>query len=242
MTCSNSKKGEYPCLYPGCNSKQTIFGRPADIERHYQTAHKCRERDKYWCDYAECHRVSDPYSRKHHFRDHLIQYHKEDIWSRGSSNSLSKDAYQGHNERLLWQAGRYIDDVWWRCARCLIRCYIAKDGWVCPNCRSSCEEDRILARGMPPPSFQKEALNDDAVSRTPDTWLVREINSVGRSISIVGHAMETLWLKMEMVLGCTAQNVREMFTRRSRQIPQPIDISKFISLGPSEFTWTKVLD
>jgi hypothetical protein len=85
-------------------------------------------------------------------------------------------------------------------------------------------------------------MNGGAVSRTPDTWLVIEINSVCRSINIVAHAMETLWLKMERVRGCFAQNVREMFTRRSRQIPQPIDISKFISLGPSEFTWTKVLD
>ena len=49
-------------------------------------------------------------------------------------------------------------------------------------------------------------MNDDAVSRTPDPWLVREINSVGRSINIVRHAMETLWLRMEMVLGYFAPN------------------------------------
>ena len=242
MTCSNWKKNEYPCLYPGCNSRQTIFLRPADLERHYRNIHTYEGRVEYRCDYAQCHRVSDPYSRKDHFRDHLIQYHKEDMWSRGKSNSLSKDAYQGHNERLLWLAGRYIDDVWWRCTRCLIRCYIAKDGWICPNCRSSCEEHRIRARGGLPPSFQEEPMNDDAVSRTPDTWLVRGINYVGRSINIVGHAMETRWLKMGMVLGCFAPSVRGMFTRRSRQIPQSIDICNLISIGLSGVPMDKGLD
>jgi len=201
MTCSNSKKNEYPCLYPGCNSRQPIFRRPADLERHYRNIHTSEGRIEYPCDYAKCHRISDPYSRKNHFRVHLIEYHKEDI-----SNSLSKEKHQEENERLLWLAGRYIDPLWWRCARCLIRCYIAKDGWVCPSCRSSCEEDRKRARGEPPPSFPEEPMNDDAVSRTPDTWLVREINSVGRSINIVRHAMETLWLRMEMVLGYFAPN------------------------------------
>jgi hypothetical protein len=85
-------------------------------------------------------------------------------------------------------------------------------------------------------------MNDDAVSRTPDTWLVREINSVGRSINIVGHAMETLWLKTEMVLGCFALSVREMFTRRSRQIPQSIDICNLISIGLSGVPRDKGLD
>ena len=164
MTCSSSKKNEYPCLYPGCNSRQTIFRRPADLERHYRKIHTSEGRIEYRCDYAKCHRISDPYSRKDHFRDHLIQYHKEDMRSRGSSNSLSKEKYQEEKERGLWLAGRSIDDTWWRCARCLIRCYIATDRWVCPNCRSSCEDDRIIVRGGLPLIFPEELMNNDAVS------------------------------------------------------------------------------
>ena len=76
-------------------------------------------------------------------------------------------------------------------------------------------------------------MNGGAVSRTPDTWLVIEINSVCRSINIVAHAMETLWLKTEMVLGCFALSVREMFTRQSPKIPQSIDICNLISIGLS---------
>lgn len=45
--------------------------------------------------------------------------------------------------------------------------------------------------------------------------------------------METLWLKMERVLGCFALNVREMFTRRSRRTPQSSDICNSISIGLS---------
>jgi hypothetical protein len=181
MTCSNPKNSEYPCLYPGCNSKQTIFRRPADLERHYRNIHTYEGKVGYRCDYAKCPRMSDPFTRKDHFRDHLIHYHKEDVWYTGS-----KKKYQEEKERCS------IDDLWWRCTRCLIRCYIAKDGWICPNCRSVCEEDRIRARGKLPPSSPEEPLNDDAVSQTPDTWLVRKINSVSRSINIVAHAMETL--------------------------------------------------
>ena len=37
---------------------------------------------------------------------------------------------------------------WWRCARCLIRVYIAGAGWTCPGCQQSCESERKALRLM----------------------------------------------------------------------------------------------
>jgi hypothetical protein len=130
--------------------------------------------------------------------------------------SLDKEKYQEEQER--WLAERIINAQWWRCAKCLLKRYIAEDGWICPKCTINCEETRIRAREKLPPCSKtppEEALTYRAVSWTPKTDPVEEINSVSRSIRIVANAMERVWSKMKIVLGCFALHVREMSTRRS---------------------------
>jgi hypothetical protein len=46
----------------------------------------------------------------------------------------------------IWLAERKISSKYWRCAKCLVKHYIAEDGWECAQCELSCEPDRIKAR------------------------------------------------------------------------------------------------
>jgi hypothetical protein len=48
--------------------------------------------------------------------------------------------------RKKWLAERKISSKHWRCAKCLVKHYIAEDGWECAQCELSCEPDRIKAR------------------------------------------------------------------------------------------------
>jgi hypothetical protein len=68
-------------LYPwGCLGKQTIFSRPADLERHYKNVHAPQdEKDRFPCGYPKCKRATSTFTRKDHYRDHLRDSHKEDI-------------------------------------------------------------------------------------------------------------------------------------------------------------------
>ncbi|KAH8655065.1 hypothetical protein BGZ60DRAFT_418321 [Tricladium varicosporioides] len=45
-----------------------------------------------------------------------------------------------------WVAERRISSHWWRCARCLVRVYVATDGWYCQRCKRNCETPRHEAR------------------------------------------------------------------------------------------------
>ncbi|EEU49011.1 uncharacterized protein NECHADRAFT_75747 [Fusarium vanettenii 77-13-4] len=124
LTCTSNH-----CLYPGCNVKP--FKRSADLQRHYRNAHNPDStKEAYHCDYPRCTRSNEPFSRRDHFRDHLREYHREDIQKRGIV--VNKE----------WLEDRYYSDKWWRCPRCLVRVYTSKDEFECPQCKGSCEPKR----------------------------------------------------------------------------------------------------
>ncbi|KAF5627974.1 egg shell [Fusarium sp. NRRL 52700] len=117
------------CLHPGCTARP--FKRTADLIRHYKNTHAPESsKDVYLCDYPRCTRFREPFHRRDHFRDHLREYHCEDIMKRGATV----------NEE--WLEGRYTPSTWWRCPRCLVRVNISKHGYECPGCKTSCEPKR----------------------------------------------------------------------------------------------------
>lgn len=102
------------------------------------------QRDSFRCDYTRCGRSSEPFTRKDHYRDHLRDYHKEDL---GCAKAQKKrGGREWAAEQTAWLAERKVSPRWWRCARCLVRRQVQEDGWDCPNCKVSCEQDRIDTR------------------------------------------------------------------------------------------------
>jgi hypothetical protein len=129
------------CLHPSCQQKP--FKRAADLERHYKQVHYPKAAaETYTCDYRKCSRGRDAktrdaqFHRKDHYRDHLRDYHKEDLPKRGIKNSSKGSTVMD----------KVIKLEWWRCAKCLERIDVRKDGWECPDCRGICDQDRIQAR------------------------------------------------------------------------------------------------
>ncbi|RSM20792.1 hypothetical protein CDV31_000482 [Fusarium ambrosium] len=124
-----SDQGSPMCLHPGCTAKP--FKRIADLQRHYRNTHNPDEtKDAYFCDYSRCTRAHEPFRRRDHYRDHLREYHREDIQKRGVTI----------NEE--WLNDRNYASSWWRCPRCLIRVHISKNDFECPGCKGSCESKR----------------------------------------------------------------------------------------------------
>jgi ribosomal protein L37AE/L43A len=170
------KKGQFPCLYPGiCNGKVAAFGRPADLERHYKNVH-ADEKDSFRCDYRKCSRskVENAFTRKDHYRDHLRDYHKEDIGcAKGEKSSREKDKIKWQKAQRVWLDERNISYTNWRCVRCLTKNYVEQQGWECSTCKSPCEEDRVRARqnlgpGMQTPDDRSEVtMVDDAQYAAP---------------------------------------------------------------------------
>lgn len=134
-TAKSSQK--YTCDEPGCQHQTRGFNRSADLERHWNVAHVPRK--TYACDYKKCPRHESPFNRADHFRDHLRDYHKEDIVQR----SRKPDA-------RFWQsrAPRAVFNGWWRCNRCFNRVDLQQHGFVC-SCGSACESDRQEYRQDP---------------------------------------------------------------------------------------------
>ncbi|CAP61735.1 uncharacterized protein PODANS_4_3030 [Podospora anserina S mat+] len=136
--CSTvSEKQTYPCLSPGCSQK--AFSRSADLDRHYKQVHIDEDqRIKYHCDYKKCPRHEAPFGRQDHFRDHLRDFHKEDLLRRSK-----KEEWEWWESR----APRAVFNGWWRCNKCLVvRVDVETDGYTCPACGSSCESDRMRVR------------------------------------------------------------------------------------------------
>ncbi|KOS23239.1 hypothetical protein ESCO_003478 [Escovopsis weberi] len=126
---------DYPvcCLHPGCDAKP--FKRRADLDRHYKHKHAPPSlKDAYHCDYPRCGRRRDPFHRRDHFRDHLRDFHKEDIEKRGVH--VKED----------WFEGRNTAQTWWRCTKCLKRVSISRHGFECPTCKTACQARRKEAR------------------------------------------------------------------------------------------------
>ncbi|KAG0651984.1 hypothetical protein D0Z07_1164 [Hyphodiscus hymeniophilus] len=137
------KKSEFPCMYPGCDAK--TFKRPADLERHYRNVHGTSDqKDNFFCDYSPC-KARGAFTRKDHFRDHLRDYHKEDIGSMKKSdkkNPQKLDEKKWVYLQAEWVAERKIGTKWWRCPKCLERIQIAESGYDCQSCKSPCDRER----------------------------------------------------------------------------------------------------
>ncbi|KAM7200836.1 Protein of unknown function (DUF2804) domain containing protein [Naviculisporaceae sp. PSN 640] len=73
------RKKRFTCLDPNC--KQESFPRQADLDCHNRIVHSI----KFHCDYPRCVRADPKHaiSRLDHFRDHLRELHKEDLFHRG---------------------------------------------------------------------------------------------------------------------------------------------------------------
>ncbi|WAO84688.1 Hypothetical protein NCS54_00191000 [Fusarium falciforme] len=125
---SLSDNSSFHCLHAGCTSRP--FRRAADLQRHYKHTHQPESNEANYCDYPRCTRSREPFRRRDHFRDHLREYHREDIQKRG----------EVVNEE--WLDDRHSVSSWWRCARCLIRVYVSQNNFECPQCKGSCEPKR----------------------------------------------------------------------------------------------------
>ncbi|KAJ4122766.1 hypothetical protein NW768_010209 [Fusarium equiseti] len=118
------------CVYPGCTARP--FNRKADLERHIRYTHSTEsKKDAYLCDYSDCTRFSAPFHRWERLRDHLREYHGEDVTKHVASSNM------GTGEATFW-----------RCPRCLVRVFVFKEGYnyKCPGCKmtrnSQSEEER----------------------------------------------------------------------------------------------------
>jgi hypothetical protein len=131
---SSQKNRDSPvmCLYPGCDK---IFKRRADLDRHYKHRH-CADttKESYRCDYQKCVRRREPFGRRDHYRDHLRDFHKEDIEKRGVT--INRD----------WMEGRNVSINWWRCHKCLARVYVNESQYECPDCKTTCQPERVRRR------------------------------------------------------------------------------------------------
>ena len=149
------EKSQFPCQYPGvCNGKQSVFSRPADLERHYKNVH-ASNKDEFPCDYPKCPRAQDPFTRKDHYRDHLRDFHKEDIGAaKGEKSSRREDKHKWQKAQRIWLSERNISHRHWRCAKCLVKNYVAHQTWECSSCKIPCEEDRVRIRQKLTPGRQ----------------------------------------------------------------------------------------
>ncbi|KAM7186308.1 zinc finger protein AEBP2 [Naviculisporaceae sp. PSN 640] len=127
----------FVCRFPDC--KQGAFGRAADLERHHKMVHLPDDKKtKFFCDYKRCARHDSPFFRQDHFRDHLRDFHKEDLLRRG--NKAEDKWWKARSSYALYNG-------WWRCNRCLVtRVSVETDGWVCPKCNMHCETERQKRR------------------------------------------------------------------------------------------------
>ncbi|KAM7221361.1 hypothetical protein V8F06_003329 [Rhypophila decipiens] len=137
MVQTTAGNQRFVCRVHDCT--QGAFGRAADLERHHKMVHlPDDEKKKFFCDYRRCSRHDSPFYRQDHFRDHLRDFHKEDLLRRGN-----------RADERWWtsRSSNAINNGWWRCNRCLVtRVYIQTDGWVCPHCAMHCETDRQRVR------------------------------------------------------------------------------------------------
>lgn len=86
------------------------------------------------CDYDACHRTRQKtFSQKEAYRDHLRDFHREDLL--GSSRTDDS-----------WFNTRNLQEEWWRCKACLSRVSVSPNGFTCWSCNQPCEEERVIAR------------------------------------------------------------------------------------------------
>jgi hypothetical protein len=128
-------------MFPGESCWNTggrpTFGRSADLRRHYIHLHTRQARfDGFYCDYKNCTRKKEPFTQKDHYRDHLRDFHKEDLPRPNTGRKAPRHE--------LYMADREITSQWWRCPKCLERVDVSTRGWKC--CGFECELSRQKTR------------------------------------------------------------------------------------------------
>ncbi|KAF7861507.1 hypothetical protein EAF04_008070 [Stromatinia cepivora] len=190
---SNPQKGVYPCQFPtGCPGKQ--FRRPADLERHYRHIHgDADQRLSFPCDYKPCSRSKGAFTRKDHYRDHLKDFHKEDIGTAKKPKNAKDPTIQALQQ--AWLEERQIDPRWWRCRRCLQRVYVETNGYKCTTCNEECEKERIEAREQKKHEMERERTQNSEQDMTMtmtytaqctscngSTWVTDNVFGEGNSV------------------------------------------------------------
>jgi hypothetical protein len=102
-----------------------------------------------------------PFTRKDHFRDHLRDYHKEDIGGPKGERFLEEKAWLASQK--AWVEERKIEASWWRCPKCLCRVQIVKYGYECYECDTPFDTDRtsrVEARRQAPDSVGNSRLDN----------------------------------------------------------------------------------
>ncbi|KAG4438263.1 hypothetical protein IFR05_006245 [Cadophora sp. M221] len=145
-------KGKTFCCWPEC-TRTDAFARPADLARHYQNVHSSsKDKNVFRCPYRPCANGRDQdgnhFTRKDHLRNHLRDYHVEDIgfYKGPKMPRTEEEMTKWRTEEKKWLASRRIDAKWWTCAKCLERRWVKVDGWDCPSCRVPCATERKEAR------------------------------------------------------------------------------------------------
>ncbi|KAL5321925.1 hypothetical protein ACEPPN_009889 [Leptodophora sp. 'Broadleaf-Isolate-01'] len=162
----STQKGSTQCPWPGeCNRNGEPFTRPADCDRHLKHVHGPPEdRDKFPCSYCPClsGRHQEPFTRKDHYRDHLRDFHQEDIGAAKGEKGARTDKQKRDwaRQQKKWLDSRKISANHWRCPKCLEKTWVAKHGWVCVGCNLQCEQERIDARLKLSPKEDSQAAMD----------------------------------------------------------------------------------
>lgn len=106
---------------------------------------KAGECGNFPCDRGNCTRdIRNPLGRLDHLRDHLKDFHKEDL----GKPKKKKDVVETEEMRIenlrIWDAARVINPAVWRCAKCLVNNKVKEAGWVCggAGCGRACEVKR----------------------------------------------------------------------------------------------------
>ncbi|KAH7395493.1 hypothetical protein BKA64DRAFT_673900 [Cadophora sp. MPI-SDFR-AT-0126] len=154
LDVKRTKGRSFTCFWPGkCSRKVEPFIRRADLERHLNNVHGQRTLwDHFCCPYNPCpndrHLKKFAFTRKDHLRDHVRDFHQEDIGSaKGERNARTKEERrQWQKKQEYWVASRKISADWWTCAKCVVRQYVERDGWTCTFCNTPCETQRKEAR------------------------------------------------------------------------------------------------
>lgn len=126
-----------PLEYRPSDSTALLHGDKVDEEGHF-------------CDCDPCPRKGQSFHRIEHLRDHLRDYHLEDI---PRNRKFGKESKQ-----VEWFTSRKLDKGWWRCKGCLGRVSNSEHRWFCPRCRHPCEQERIENRMQRYPGYYDEAL------------------------------------------------------------------------------------
>lgn len=136
------------------------------MDRHLKNVHAdLSQKDSFPCDYEKCSsgRHSEPFTRKDHYRDHLRDFHKEDIGAvKGEKSAKTeKEKAKWKKEQKIWLAERRIYADSWRCAKCLAKKLVREEGWECYTCKTICEQERIDARMRLPQKAVSQAMYAD---------------------------------------------------------------------------------